>query len=255
MRAQSALPSVDRDAAVPLYHQIYLKYRDEIFSGVRALGSLIPTERDIADSYGVSRITARRALEELAAQQLVVRKRRLGTQVIYSLPVQPIEANIVKAVESLMTFGRKTAVTVLEVTQDKAEEPIASLLRVRIASPLTRVVRLRWLDDEPLGYSIAYVPDELNVAITKDDLSNNPILALVTSNGREVGSASQTIAATLADHATAAKLRIDAADPLLLVTRAFRDKDDAPLLLTRTFYRADRYQVRVDFGATAPELD
>lgn len=249
------MSDLDRDGAVPLYHQIYLRFRDEIISGSRLTGSLVPTERDIADSYGVSRITARRALEELAAQQLVVRKRRLGTQVIYNLPVQPIEANIVKAVESLMTFGRKTAVTVLGIEKDAAEEPVASLLRIKPGSGVTRVERLRWLDDEPLGYSIAYVPDELEIVITEYDLSSNPILAIVTRNGHEVGSASQTIVATLAGQVAAAKLRIDAADPLLLVTRAFRDHDDLPLLLTRTFYRADRYKVRIDFGATAPDID
>lgn len=248
--------SVDRNTAVPLYHQIYVQLRDEIVSGARAFGSLVPTEQDISDNFGVSRITARRALDELAAQQFVARKRRVGTQVIYNLPVRPIEANIAKTVDSLVTFGRKTKVTVVEIGKEHAQEPIASLLGVDIGTRVVRAVRLRWLDGEPLGCTIAHVPEEFEFVINARSLEDTPILSLVTETGRQIGSANQTIAAVSADSAMAASLKIDAMEPLLRITRAFRDTQGAPLLLTRAFYRADRYQVRVDLMASTlqPEV-
>jgi GntR family transcriptional regulator len=67
------LSSVDRRTAVPLYHQIFVQLRDEIVSGSRALGSLVPTEQELSENFGVSRITARRALDELALQHFVAR--------------------------------------------------------------------------------------------------------------------------------------------------------------------------------------
>jgi GntR family transcriptional regulator len=92
--------------------------------------------------------------------------------------------------------------------------------------------------------------------ITERKLRETPILSLITQTGRDIGSANQTIAAVSADPAMAASLQIDAMEPLLRITRAFRDKEGAPLLLTRAFYRADRYQVRVDLMASTlqPEL-
>ena len=60
---------IDRSAAVPLYHQIFLQLRDEILSGQRAYGVPIGTEKEISQTYSVSRITARRALAELAQPQ------------------------------------------------------------------------------------------------------------------------------------------------------------------------------------------
>ncbi|CAN5477998.1 GntR family transcriptional regulator [soil metagenome] len=244
--ASQEMFSVDRNTAVPLYHQIYVQLRDEIVSGARAFGSLVPTEQDISDSYGVSRITARRALDELAAQHFVARKRRVGTQVIYNLPVRPIEANIAKAVDSLVTFGRKTKVTVIETGKEDASESVASLLGVDVGTRVVRAVRLRWLDGEPLGCTIAHVPEEFEFVINERNLMESPILSLITQTGRQIGSANQTIAAVSADPAMAAALKIDAMEPLLRITRAFRDTEGAPLLLTRAFYRADRYQVRVD---------
>lgn len=248
--------SINRNTAVPLYHQIFVQLRDEIVSGARAFGSLVPTEQDISDNYGVSRITARRALAELAAQHFVARKRRVGTQVIYNLPVRPIEANITKAVDSLVTFGQKTKVTVVDIGKEEAQEPIASLMGIEVGTRLVRATRLRWLDGEPLGCTIAHVPEQFEFVINERSLKASPILKLITQTGREIGSANQTIAAVTADPAMAAALQIDAMEPLLRITRAFRDTAGEPLLLTRAFYRADRYQVRVDLMASTlqPEL-
>lgn len=176
----------------------------------------------------------------------MARKRRVGTQVIYNLPVKPIEANIAKTVDSLMTFGRQTKATVVEIGKEAASEPVASLLGVEPGTMLVRVLRLRWLDGEPLGSTVAHLPLEFEPLITEEKLEKSPLLSLITETGRTIGSAHQTIAAVSADAAMAASLKINPIDPLLRITRSFLDTNGDPLLLTRAYYRADRYQVRVD---------
>ena len=247
--------SVDRKTAVPLYHQIFLQLRDEIVSGARPLGSLVPTEQDLSASFGVSRITARRALDELALQHLVARKRRVGTQVIYNLPVRPIEADIAKAVDSLVTFGRKTKVTVLEITREEVHDPVASLLGVAPGSRVVRAVRLRWLDGEPLGCTIAHVPEHLGFMINERILKDVPIVSLIQQSGRKFGGAAQTIAAVSADPAMASALKIDSMAPLLRITRVFRDEEGGPMLLTQAYYRGDRYQVRFDLQSSTLDAE
>ena len=245
--------SIDRNTAVPLYHQIYVQLRDEIVSGVRAFGTLVPTEQELSNNFGVSRITARRALDELAEQHFVARKRRVGTQVIYNLPVKPIEANIAKAVDSLVTFGRNTKVTVVDIRQEPAAEPIVSLLGVPVDTPLVRATRLRWLDREPLGCTIAHLPLEFEEIVTERNLKDSPLLTLIQQTGRKIDKAKQTIAAVSDDPAMAASIKIEPMMPLLKITRAYHDAEGAPLLLTRAFYRADRYQVSVDLQASTLE--
>lgn len=246
---------VDRKTAVPLYHQIFLQLRDDIVSGGRPLGSLVPTEQELSESFGVSRITARRALDELALQHFVERKRRVGTRVIYNLPVRPIEADIAKAVDSLVTFGRKTKVTVLEITREEANDPVASLLGVTPGTRVVRAVRLRWLDGEPLGCTIAHVPEHLGFMINEKSLKEIPIVSLVQQSGRKFGGAAQTIAAVSADLAMAAALKIDSMAPLLRITRAFRDEEGDPMLLTQAYYRADRYQMRFDLQSSTIQAE
>ena len=122
--------ALDRSAAIPLYHQIFLQLRDEILSGQRACGSPVATEKELGQTYAVSRITARRALAELAQNRFVARKRRVGTTVIYRPPAKPIEANMDQAVDSLLQLGRLTKVRVRALHEEAASPWVAEAMRL-----------------------------------------------------------------------------------------------------------------------------
>ncbi len=72
-------PPVDESSPTPLYHQIFLIIRDRIYDGTYAFESVVPGEHELCSIFGVSRITAKRALDELAAAKLVVRRRGRDT--------------------------------------------------------------------------------------------------------------------------------------------------------------------------------
>ena len=179
--------SVDRLHAVPLYHQIFLQLREEITSGERAYGSRMPTEQELAASFGVSRITARRALAELADTHLVARKRRVGTTVIFQSPARPIEGSIDQAIESLLTFGRSTQVKLIELDEAPARAPISDALGVKAGTPLIRVVRVRWLEGEPLGHLISYVPFDLAGQINFNNMRTTEIFTPACSISARIG--------------------------------------------------------------------
>ncbi len=250
MPRTQAAAALDRDAAVPLYHQIYLQLRDEIVGGMRAYGSLVPTEQELAESFAVSRITARRALDELAADAFVARKRRVGTTVIYRSPTKPIEANIAQAVNSLVTFGRATKARVVEIVREPAQAPVAAMLGVPTDAMLVRAVRIRSLGKERLGYIVSYVPERLGFAVTKRRLESEPLLSVLQDAGCTVASAKQMIAAMTAGPVIAQALSIDPIAPILRVTRTFLDQSGQPVLMTQAHYRADRYQIRLDLQST-----
>src|SRR3546814_18559076 len=113
-----------------LYHQISLQRREEITSGERAFGSRLPTEQELSAQFGVSRITARRALDELAAQDFVARKRRVGTTVDFRSPSKHFQGDIAKAVESLLTFGRSTTVELSELDRQCGDAGRMVLVRM-----------------------------------------------------------------------------------------------------------------------------
>src|ERR1700733_9935096 len=95
-------------------------------------------EKELSKAYSVSRITARRALDELAQHHFVARKRRVGTTVIFRPPAKPFEANIDQAMDSLLEFGRVTKVRVLSIGTEVAAPSVAEAMHIE---PGERVVR------------------------------------------------------------------------------------------------------------------
>ncbi|HEX7871271.1 MAG TPA: GntR family transcriptional regulator [Sphingobium sp.] len=229
-----------------MYHQIYLQLRDEILSGQRSFGSSLPTEQELSDIYSVSRITARRVLTELAQQHFVERKRRLGTRVIFQSPAKPIEANIDQAVDSLLAFGRRTTVTVIEVATELPSATVAAALKVGPNEQVVRAVRVRSMDNEPLGYIVSYVPADLHDVITAKSLGRAPILKLLEEAGHKAEQAEQTISAMQADAVISQALEIEARSALLRISRTSYDRQNKPFLLTFAHYRADKFTIRLD---------
>jgi GntR family transcriptional regulator len=244
----NASQAVNKNLATPLYHQIYLILHDEIISGQRGYGSLVPTEQELSRIYDVSRITARRALDELAAHKLVARRRRIGTQVIFESPAKPIEGSIDQALETLLFLGRNTKVKLLTIGEEEAPPSIQEALRLAPGDRVIRAVRVRWLDREPLGYVVSYVPVRLGVHLTAAALKSKPMLALLSDAGFKIGGANQTISAISADATLAKELAIEIRAPLLRISRTVMDNHGNAILLTMAHYRSDRYQIRLDLN-------
>lgn len=240
---------IDRNDATPLYHQLFLMLRDEIVSGRRAFGEGVPTEAELSERHGVSRVTVRRALDELSNNGLVERRRRTGTRVTFQTPTQPLEADIDQAVESLLAFGRKTAVRLIELEEGPAEAGVARSLQLPEGAPVVHAQRLRSLDGQPLGQISSWMPAAIAAHVSLAGLSTTPILALLRDSGLSIGSAWQTIGANLADAALANLLDIPPRSAILWIERVVRGDDGAPILLTRAHYRADRYRVTLDLGS------
>jgi GntR family transcriptional regulator len=240
---------VAKGLPVPLYHQIYLILRDEIISGQRAFGSIVPTEQELSRIYGVSRITTRRALDELAQNRLVARKRRVGTRVVFQPLSPPFQGNINQAVESLRIIGRKTKAKLVELNEEDPEPAIKVSLALKPGEKVIRAVRVRWLDDLPLGRVISYVPARLGIAFTRAELEAVPIIELLEQGGVKFGAAEQTVSANAADAALASVLDIDIRAPILTVARTLFNTAGEVVLFTLSQMRADRYHLRLDLRA------
>src|SRR5271156_6808002 len=83
---------VSTAAGVPLHRQLFLVLHDEIDRGVIAPGEALPTEHTLCDQFGVSRITVRRALADLAQQGYIERRQGVGSFVREHGPPEPVSA-------------------------------------------------------------------------------------------------------------------------------------------------------------------
>ena len=141
--------------------QVYLVLRDRILGGAVGFGDRLPTENELAEVHGVSRVTVRRALGELARERLIERRRSAGTHVIYRPAPGPISADISGVLANLADMGRRTAVKLMAFDYVPAEGAVAQALGAGPDQFLQRSVRVRSVDGVPFSYLTTHVPESV----------------------------------------------------------------------------------------------
>jgi GntR family transcriptional regulator len=226
--------------------QVYLVLRDRILSGAVGFGAKLPTENELADYYGVSRVTVRRALGELARERLIERRRSAGTRVIYRPSPAPITADISGVLANLADMGRRTAVKLLSFDYVPAEGPVARALDVAPDQLLQRAVRVRSVDGLPFSYLTTHVPESVSVTFTRQDLASRPLLELLERAGVKVEHARQRISAGLATPDVAEALGVRSGSPLIELVRVVYDQSGHGVEHLHALYRPDRYAFEID---------
>ncbi len=241
-RAAEAAGSLGRFRS-PLYHQIYLIMRQRIADGEFGAGGTLPSEQDLAEYHGVSRITAKRALDELARDGLVVRERGRGTRVVEGRTGVRISGEATGAFDPLLAMGGETEVAVREFGYGPADTDVAAALGLPVGASVQRAVRVRSVGGDPFSHITTHVPEDIGRTFDAADLAARPILSLFERAGVAPASAEQVVSATLADMVVAERLGIDVGAPLLRIRRVVRDDRGRAIELLVSLYRSDLYRL------------
>ncbi len=226
--------------------QVYLVLRDRILSGAIGFGVKLPTENALADYHGVSRVTVRRALGELARERLIERRRSAGTRVIYRPAPAPMTADISGVLANLADMGRRTAVKLLSFDYVPAEGVVAQALGVTADQMLQRSVRVRSVDGLPFSYLTTHVPESVSVTFSRQELSTRPLLELLERAGVKIDHARQRISAGLATPDVAEALGLHTGSPLIELIRVVYDQSGRGVEHLHALYRPDRYAFEID---------
>ena len=226
--------------------QVYLVLRDRILGGASGFGAKLPTENELADLHGVSRVTVRRALGELARERLIERRRSSGTRVIYRPSPAPVSADISGVLANLADMGRRTAVRLLSFDYVPAVGATAQALGVAPDQLLQRSVRVRSVDGVPFSHLTTHVPESISVTFTKQELGSRPLLELLERAGVKVESARQRISAGLASPEVAEALDVRTGSPVLELIRVSFDRLGRGVEHLHALYRPDRYAFEID---------
>ncbi len=243
--------TVLRDSKTPLYHQIFLILRGKILDNTYPPHALVPNEKQLMEMYDVSRITAKRALNELADAGYVVRQRGKGTRVRAQLPDAPLEIPSDDLTESKYQMGLQTAVEVLDFAYVRAPSHIAIHLEGREGDIVQMAVRIRSYKAKPFAYIVSYVPEAIGNRYTREDLAGTPLFQLIERSGIKLTSAQHTVNAVLADPMVAPLLGVDIASPLLSVNELIFDQNSRPVEYVAALYRPDRFNYRVNLAVPA----
>jgi GntR family transcriptional regulator len=246
--SQRDLESLQSEAPTPLYFQMYTLLKNRILDGTIPHNTQMPTEQQLAAGFDVSRITAKRAMDELAAEELVVRRRGKGTHVTHHYEPAPVSAPLLGMLETLTIMGRQTKVKVLDVGKLVPPGDIRVDLGLAAGEKADRVVRVRSNEEgEPFAYYISWTTG-VSHGYTKEDLESKVRLDILKENGIEATKIEQTLGATVALDFFADLIDVRVGDPVLTLLRRTSTSDGKVADILYAYYNPKRFQYRMETG-------
>lgn len=234
---------LDQDEVTPLHHQAYLILRQTIEDGDYPVDKPMPSEPELTEMFGVSRITIRRALDRLQSEGLITRSRGRGTFPVRSpKTATPMRTELSGDFDNLVAMGLRTRARLIEFAYVLPPEDIRKMLAIPPGDKVQRAVRVRSLDNKPFSHLTTFVPREVGMNFSSAELEEKPLLVLLEQQGYRVHRATQAISAKLADHRTAQLLEVSIGSALLCVKRLVRDAQDKPVEYLEALYRPDIYE-------------
>ena len=220
---------VDHSLPVPLYHQISEPLRKLITSGQLEPGTRLEDELSMAKRLGVSRPTARRALQNLVDLGLVIRKRAIGTIVAPKAIHRDLE--LTSLYEDLYRAGKKPSTKVLEYTITTPPAHVAISLGISEDQPVAYIRRLRFADNEPLAILTNYIPEAMK------------------NNSVSTHTARQKISARKATQTEAELLKESRGAAVLTMERIGYDAEGRAIEYGAHIYRASLYSFTMSLNA------
>ncbi|MFN4024882.1 MAG: GntR family transcriptional regulator [Hyphomonas sp.] len=233
---------INGTTGIPLYQQIYDLLRSRIVSGELGLNTRLPAEQELTEMLGVSRITVKRALNELAVAGFVRRQRGIGTLITFDAAAPTVKGSFENLIDGLTRMGIETQIQLLGCTMGTASPAICESLGMPQGSAVQRIVRLRRLAGQPFSYLIAYTPADVAEGYSEDELATESLIKLLEKAGHAPVEADQTIMAEAAEPAVAANLGVAPGSPLLRIHRVMRDRKGRPVQDITAHCRSDRFQ-------------
>jgi len=243
-RVQS-IKLVQRSSPYPLYWQVEHDIRQRIESGVWHPGDRLPSEQELSDAYGASRITIRQALGNVASDGLVSREPGRGTFVRDRKRMQARRLTA-SFTEEMMQLGYDIDTRVLVQDIEPANRDVAERFDIEEGAPVHRVDRLRLTDGKPLAIQRARLPADRFPGLDNADLTGSLYQHLREAYGVSPTQADEVIqACSVGDDEAAAELfKVDAHQPCFLMERLSFD-DLGPVDFSRTIVRGDRYKIHL----------
>ena len=235
---------------IPAYYRIYQALQERIASGVYRVGTQLPTDGDIMAEFGVSRHTARSAVEELVSRQLVRRFPGRGTFVQEADPEKPGWS--ARALEDLQILDPDARFELhgIEYLPPHADERVAAMLNVPAGERIMRISWSRVRPEGPIAYCVAHLSQELAARLPPDlaELlhTSRTIPLIEKHSGVQAFRVQQVSSAVAADEHVAARLQVAPGAPLLFLQRTYFDADGNAIYTSDLYVRSDRYLPKIE---------
>ena len=227
----------------PRYQQIAEALRGQIRGGDFAPGASLPNQRKLAQSFGVTLMTLRQALELLEREELIVRRHGLGTFVA----APSIDYDILQLrrfAGELLVQGEPVTTRLLATRFAIADRHVTRALGLGPRARVLVIERLRLVGGRPMGLQHSFVAARLGEALLESDLDRTPLgQALEFKLGITIERAHETVSAVRLGRREARDLECSAGIPAFESERVSFDAEGRPVVFDRVFIPGDRFRI------------
>ena len=248
MDTRKELFKIDSASKLPLYDQIERNLRDLIINGQLQPGQMVPSEWDLSDLYGVSRLTVRKALEELVRQNWLERKHGVGT-FVRQPAIASIAASKLSFTEQMRAIGRKPSSRLIEHRVVPATVKIARALRLQEGEPVFEITRLRLADELPILLETACLSAQRFSSLAGRSWSDNDSLYRILAEEYQVSvtGLDHTIKPVLLTETEARYLQAKPGTPALLSEIVAFTREGVPVEYAWSFSNGDQSEFYFHF--------
>lgn len=241
----------------PLYYRVKRSLTERIRSGEFRLGDMLPSEDSLAEQYGVSRITVKRAVLDLAREGVVYRKQGKGTFVA----TPKIEEDIGHAVALLKPVpmhGGKRTHRLLSAAIISPEPGIAECLNIHEDERVVEVIRVKYADEQPIQLEQSYVPESVCPGLV-EKIKASPATLMYEMLKEEYGIALMRaklfIEPTVLTTRQARLLHAKMGLPAMLWQRITYTTGERPVELYKALVRGDRFKYYLEYPGGSSSLN
>lgn len=235
---------IDHNSPIPLHVQVEALLRKLIERPAYQNGKLLPKEVDLAKRLGISRNTIRQATNKLEHENLLLRKKGVGTRAVKKTVTTRL-TNWLSFSDEMHSKGMESINYDIKVDWVKADEEVSSMLQVDKGKRVLRMSRLRGVDKGPFVYFISYFHPRVGLT-GKEDFSRHLYEILEQDYATIPSISKERINATLATVDIAKKLNIKKGDSVLFRKRLVCDPGDRPIEYNLGYYRGDSFTYEID---------
>ena len=226
----------------PLYYQVEESIRKRIENGTFLEGEKIPPEAELEKEFNVSRITVRKAVDNLVQDGLLKKQRGIGTIVTKNLIRDEVHS-LEGFTEKMEKKGRKVSSIILGIDRLVPPNPIANALRLGAGAEVLRVIRLRMVDGIPLAVFNTYIP--LSLGISEYEDFSHSLFDVYAKHGIKPHYSDRSMHAVMVDGQTAHMLQMKDSLVALQMNYCTFDDQDRPIEYAEGIYRGDLYYYKM----------
>lgn len=229
----------------PVYIQIHNQIKKDIEGGKWQVGERIPSERELAVDFSVSRMTLRQAIQTLVDEGILERRVGAGTYVA-SQKVQEKMSGVTSFTDVMLAQGKHPSSRTISYHVASPSVSEMEKLQLKDGEQVLRMERIRFGDNVPISFEVATVPYKFVQNFSKSEVTRSLYHTLERKGGYTLGGARQMVTATLASERIAEYLDIKRGEAILHLRQVSFLKDSRPFEYVRTQYVGSRFEFYLD---------